>query len=238
MEALMSMSWFDIAGFAGVGLYVGSYAALQTGFLRGDSYAYALVNGVAAACVLISLAEAFNLSSAIIQATWIVISLFGIIRLYIINRRLRFSDDEMFFLDRAMPDLPKIDARKFLDIALFIDGETGVFLTQQGEPIKHLIYLIDGEAKVFSGGVEVAAISPGNYIGDVTYLLGEPATATVQLGTPAKYLSFEVNNLRKFLDRNAAVRRQLEESAADNLRKKLTATTQQTATIKKAAIAS
>ena len=229
METLQAMSWFDIAGFIGVGLYIGSYGALQVGLLRGDSYTYALVNGVAAACILLSLAEAFNLSSAIIQVTWISISLVGVIRLYIINSRLRFTEDEQFFLDRAMPGLSKIDARKFLDISHAIDGEEGVQLTQQGEPIKHLIYLVDGEARVFSGGVEVATVGSGNYIGDVTYLMGEPATATVKLATAARYLSFEAENLRKFLERNATVRRQLEESAADNLRKKLTATTQQAA---------
>lgn len=229
METLQAMSWYDIAGFIGVGFYIGSYAALQAGLLRGDSYAYALVNGVAAACILASLAESFNLSSAIIQITWITISLIGVIRLYIINSRLRFSKDEEYFLERAMPDLSKIDARKFLDISLAIEGETGVQLTQQGEPIQHLIYLVEGEARVFSGGIEVAQVGPGNYIGDVTYLMGEPATASVELATPARYLSFEAENLRRFLDKNAAVRRQLEESAADNLRKKLTATTQQAA---------
>ena len=223
------MSWYDIAGFIGVGLYIGSYGALQIGLLRGDSYSYALVNGVAAACILASLAESFNLSSAIIQVTWITISLIGVVRLYIINSRLRFTEDEAFFLQKAMPDLSKIDARKFLDISLAIEGEAGVQLTQQGEPIQHLVYLVEGEAKVFSGGVEVATVGPGNYIGDVTYLMAEPATATVKLATNARYLSFEADNLRKFLDKNAAVRRQLEESAADNLRRKLTSTTQQVA---------
>ena len=81
-----------------------------------------------------------------------------------------------------MPDLSKIDARKFLDISLAIEGEAGVQLTQQGEPIQHLVYLVEGDAKVFSGGVEVATVGPGNYIGDVTYLMAEPATATVKLG--------------------------------------------------------
>lgn len=219
------MSWLELIGFIGVGFYLGGYAALQMGFLRGDGYAYAIVNFLGAACVLTSLAEAFNMSSAIIQIAWITLSVIGIGRLYYLNSRLRFTEGEQAFLDQAMDDLPKIDARSFLNNALEITGEPGTQLTEEGKPISHLIYLLDGKAAVFSGGMEVATIGAGNYIGDVTYMLGEPATATVKLSENSRYLSFEVEALRAFLAKNATVRRRLEQSAADNLRKKLTATT-------------
>ena len=228
------MDWLNTIGFVGVALYMGSYAALQSGLMRGDGYLYALVNGSAAACILVSLLEDFNLSSALIQISWIAISLVGVIRLYIINSRLKFSEDEATFLAQAMPELSKIDARKFLNIAMSIRGEEGVELTQEGEPIKHLAFLLSGEARVESAGVEVARIKPGNYIGDVTYMLGEPATATVLLNEPSHYMIFEVDTLRAYLEKHPAIRRQLEESAADNLRKKLTATTKSTVEMKAA----
>ena len=60
----------DIAGIFGVGFYLGSYASLQLGFLKGDGYAYAILNALAAGLVLLSLKEAFNLSSAVIQVSW------------------------------------------------------------------------------------------------------------------------------------------------------------------------
>ncbi|MEM9205221.1 MAG: cyclic nucleotide-binding domain-containing protein [Pseudomonadota bacterium] len=175
--------------------------------------------------MLASLFQTFILSSVILQVIWIGLSVFGLARLYYLNSRLKFSPDEQAFLDAAMPDLSKIDARKFLNVALVIDGEPGTRLTHEGEPISHLIYLLNGEAVVFSGGVEVARIQEGHYIGDVTYMLGEPATASVDVAKPSRYLAFEVTALRAFLEKNAAVKRRLEQSAADNLRKKLTATT-------------
>ena len=77
---MYAFSILDVAGIAGVGFYLGSYTALQLGMLRGDGYAYAILNAAAAALVLLSLKEAFNLSSAVIQVSWIVISLVGITR--------------------------------------------------------------------------------------------------------------------------------------------------------------
>jgi hypothetical protein len=59
---------WDGVGALGVVLYIGSYAAMQLGFVRGQSYIYAILNA-AAACVLMSLSDQFNLSAAAIQAT-------------------------------------------------------------------------------------------------------------------------------------------------------------------------
>ena len=81
----------DFVGLVGVLLYIGAYAAMQFGFLRGQTYAYAALNALAAGCVLLSLQEQFNLSSAIIQMFWILISLAGMLRLFSLSHRIRFS---------------------------------------------------------------------------------------------------------------------------------------------------
>ncbi len=86
------VAWGDVCGIAGVVLYVGSYFALQAGLIKGQGYLYASVNTAAAALVLLSLVDAFNLSSAIIQAVWIVIGVGGMSRYYLQTSKLRFTD--------------------------------------------------------------------------------------------------------------------------------------------------
>lgn len=78
---LIEMSLFQITGLIGVAFYLGSYAALQFEILISSGVAYSVCNFLASSCVLISLFESFNLSSAIIQISWIAISIFGIMRL-------------------------------------------------------------------------------------------------------------------------------------------------------------
>ncbi len=68
----------------------------------------------AASCVLINLAEAFKMSSAIIQSFWIIISIIGLVRVHVINRRLKFTEDEKALIDFAFPGLSKPKARKIL----------------------------------------------------------------------------------------------------------------------------
>ena len=72
------MSIFQTIGLLGFFVYLASFAALQMRLLDGNGVAYAALNILAAALVLVSLTEAFNLASALIQISWIVIGLFGL----------------------------------------------------------------------------------------------------------------------------------------------------------------
>ena len=81
------LSVYQVAGLVGFASYMASYGALQFGLIRGDGVVYTLANLAAALLVLVSLSEAFNLSSALIQIAWIVISLAGLTRLALTERR-------------------------------------------------------------------------------------------------------------------------------------------------------
>lgn len=72
------MSIFQIIGLVGFFVYIGSFAALQAKVLDGNGSAYCVLNILAAALVLVSLTEAFNLASILIQISWIAIGLVGI----------------------------------------------------------------------------------------------------------------------------------------------------------------
>lgn len=72
------MTTFQIIGLLGFLTYLGSFAALQAKILNGNGSIYALLNVIAASLVLLSLTEAFNLASALIQISWIAIGLAGL----------------------------------------------------------------------------------------------------------------------------------------------------------------
>jgi hypothetical protein len=107
---------YELAGLGGVFLYVGSYGALQLGFLNGHGYAYASINLIAASCVLTSLAKAFNLWSALIEISWITISVVGMVRFYYLMHRIRFTPEEQAVVRDVLSSAPKIKARRFLDL--------------------------------------------------------------------------------------------------------------------------
>jgi len=74
------LSIFDACGLVGFAAYLGGFSALQFGVLDGNGKPYAWINVLAASFVLISLYDAFNLASVLIQVSWIIIGYIGIVR--------------------------------------------------------------------------------------------------------------------------------------------------------------
>lgn len=185
MENFMTEQVLNGAGLAGVALYLGSYALLHTGFLRGSGFAYAVLNLCAASLVLLSLIEEFNLSSAIIQISWIIISLFGIARLAWLNSRVRFSVEERTMLHQMFPDMPPAIARTFLNRGNWIDAEEGAVLIEEAQPVVNLYYIADGQVQITSGEQVVGTVESG-FLGEMNVLSGGPASATVQVLSPSR----------------------------------------------------
>jgi hypothetical protein len=70
--------WHDFLGNLGVLLIVGSYFWMQIGRISGQNPMYSIVNAVGAALVLISLYFDFNLSAALVESFWLLISILGL----------------------------------------------------------------------------------------------------------------------------------------------------------------
>ena len=65
-------------GAVGSLIYVGSYLLVQCGHICGNSLFDTICKLLAALCVMVSLATAFNLATFLIQISFIVISIFGL----------------------------------------------------------------------------------------------------------------------------------------------------------------
>lgn len=77
----MKYAWYDFLGNLGVAMMVFAYLLLQMGKLRLTDLSYSLTNAIGAILVLISLLYSFNLSAFLVEAFWLLISVFGLIKL-------------------------------------------------------------------------------------------------------------------------------------------------------------
>ena len=214
---------YDLAGFLGTLFYLGSYTALQLGVIRGNGYVYATLNLFAASLVLLGLAAQFNLSVALLQICWITVSVIGILRIFLLTRTVRFNAEEKALIAEKLPRLSKIAARRFLDMGLWVDAPAGTRLMTEGERHGVLIYLASGTADVRASGTHVGTVGAGSFLGEMTVLQGEPATATVDLAEPSRYFRVEAEKLRDFGGRDAEFQLQLENALSLETRMKLVA---------------
>jgi hypothetical protein len=71
---------FTIVGFAGAAIIIVAYFANQTGRLASNDRRFPLWNLVGALMILASLVTQWNFPSAVIEAFWIAISAYGLVR--------------------------------------------------------------------------------------------------------------------------------------------------------------
>ena len=84
----MDYELHDLIGNVGVALILGSYLLVQLRRLDATGAPYLLANGLGAGLILVSLARDFNLSAFVIEVVWLLISLYGLARIFL-ERRVR-----------------------------------------------------------------------------------------------------------------------------------------------------
>jgi len=218
------LDYYQVAGYGGVFFYLGSYGLLQFGVLKGNSYTYAALNLLAAGLVLVSLFRNWNLFSAIIQISWITLSVVGIARVWVLTNMLRFSDEEKALLASHFPALRPMEARKLMDAGAWHHGDIGDELTRQGAPVDALAYLATGGADIDVGGQIIAQVGPGQFIGEMACMNSGPASASVRLNQPTRYFSASSDALRRLVRRNPDIAPHLDLAFSGNIRSKLMAT--------------
>ena len=139
------------------------------------------------------------------------------------NAVVRFNADEKAMVETLFDELPRSRARHLIDQGVWLTGKAGDVLTREGEPVDHLYYLAEGEARVISMGIEVATCRRGDLIGELTVLSGETATATVILDTPARFWCAPADDLRPYVEAHEDIRRAIEHGFATVLKAKLRA---------------
>ena len=72
------MALHDLLGTIGVGFIIVMYAMLQLGKISAERPAFSAFNALGAVCILVSLTYEFNLSAAIMEGVWLVVSLYGL----------------------------------------------------------------------------------------------------------------------------------------------------------------
>lgn len=144
--------------------------------------------------------------------------------LFVENRRGKFSSEEQSFIDTALRGLERVHARRLVKLGQWQDlPDNEVLIVEDSTPL-HLYYVVNGTASVEREDRMIGMVGPGDFLGEMSYLTGNRATATVRTVTPMRCLVFDRKALRAHLARHPEVRHALEAGFNRNLVEKLVKT--------------
>lgn len=159
--------------------------------------------------------------SVLWETVFVLVNVIQLLIIWYYEYRHRFSDEQAHFAASMPPNVERRAIRKMLGFSRLIDVEEGKAITTEGQPVKDLVYIASGVAKVETAGRIVAVCGPGDYIGELSFLTGDTATATTTAAKPVKLLAFDQAKLHQAIESDAGIRRAMEAGLNRNLVGKL-----------------
>lgn len=135
--------------------------------------------------------------------------------------QVNFSDEEREIYDKFFSNFPAVDFMKLMRVAKWDDIDADTTLIEQGETVHALLLIYRGEASIRVDGKEVVRQGDGAFIGEMSFMTNQPASATVVTVGPTRMVSWPKLDLMHMLDRNPNIRMNLQGILGTDMARKL-----------------
>ncbi len=136
------------------------------------------------------------------QVIFLVINAWRIVHLLRERRSISFSEEEQELFQTIFPRFAPVEFMKLMRVGAWKSGEPGTVLATQDEHVEELLIIYNGEVAVEKDGAEVVRLKDGTWVGEMSYLQGGNASATVRITRPTRYVAWPKDALTKLLKRN------------------------------------
>lgn len=90
--------------------------------------------------------------------------------------------------------------RRLREVITWRDADTGEVLMRQGQKAPPLIYVATGQMEIEHEGLPVSSCGPDDFLGEMSLVTGEGASATVKVSLPARIAVFDRAGLLRLMD--------------------------------------
>lgn len=156
----------------------------------------------------------WNLLFAVINITQIAI---------LIRERtgIHFTEEEKELHDTLFKNFAPFEFMKLMRIAKWLEAKQGEVLAVEKKSLNAVMLIYNGLVGVEANGQEVARLKDGNFIGEVSFITGGDATATVRALQPTRYIAWPKDAISQLLNRNPSMRFAMQAMLSTDLTKKL-----------------
>jgi len=139
----------------------------------------------------------------------------------VVLERTTFSmSRETVALYQKFPMLSPGQFRRILKAARDVRATEPKELTRTGTSVANLFFIVDGPIGIRKGDQD-ARLDGGAFIGEIAFLTGAPASATVSVEAGTRYLEWEADALHRLIRKSPKLRLALSAQFNDDLVKKV-----------------
>jgi signal transduction histidine kinase len=155
------------------------------------------------------------------EVIFVAVNIGQLLILWYYARRHRFAEHETHFAASMPNSVDRRSIRRLLKLADTRHAQPGDTLTTQGAAVRDLMFIADGVVQIERGGQIVAVCGPGDFLGEMSFVTGGPATATAVVVKPLRYLAFDQTRLRQAIEADGDLKQAMDASFNRNLVGKL-----------------
>ena len=137
-------------------------------------------------------------------ALWVIIlfavNLVQLVRLESKARQGLMTAEERALITEVLAIEEPAKQRRLRDVITWRDADTGEVLMRQGQKAPPLIYVATGQMEIEHEGLPVSTCGPDDFLGEMSLVTGEGASATVKVSLPARIAVFDRDGLMRLME--------------------------------------
>jgi CRP-like cAMP-binding protein len=151
----------------------------------------------------------------------VVINGFMMVYLAWSNSRIKFDQREQFLYEHEFSDLTRVEFNRLLKISEWHLEASDFVYTVAGQPLTDIYYLVSGDAEAELPDGTKVPVPQGNVIGEVSYRLQCPASATVTGTESCMCLRWNQDELRALCGKHINIKRAVDNVLSSHMARKL-----------------
>jgi len=134
---------------------------------------------------------------------------------------VEFSEEEKELYETLFKSFAPFEFMKLLRLGRWVDAKKGQILAVEQKPLDSVMLIYNGLVSVEAREQVLAELKDGSFIGEMSFIRGGEATATVRVIEPTRYLSWAKADLRNLLHRNPSMKSAMQSVFSTDLTNKL-----------------
>lgn len=208
--------WADVPGHVSYILIAISYWLTNIYWLR-----VAAVAGLSLEIVYFQLSGGAMHAGIGWDLVFIAINLYQIYWLVDERRKLKTMEHAHLLRQGVFTGFSDTQLARLVGAGAWRELEPGTVLTEQDKPVSELVLICDGQAVVNVHGATVAHLRGGAFVGEMAFVSGNPASATVVIEQPTRAFVFDIARLRNLVEKDDLVAGAIHRVIGRDLAKKL-----------------
>tara|TARA_B110001454_G_scaffold180097_1_gene173591 strand:+ start:714 stop:1361 length:648 start_codon:yes stop_codon:yes gene_type:complete len=138
-----------------------------------------------------------NMNSSFWMIVFVIINLYQIIRI-INERRKRYIEPKIFDIyESVFNSLTSFEFLTFWKMGIIKNVENGTTIIEKDKKLNSILLLINGKVNVKANGRTIAYLPRGSFIGEISYITKEGASADVIADEDVTYIEWTDKELKK-----------------------------------------